>query len=166
MSISEAFMLIVRWLHLTSAVAWIGGSIFYLLVLRPALRRSPGGARAVNAATAAEFRALVETCVYVLIATGVILTFHRLSPGVVGAPYVAILGAKIALSIYMFALVWKRRRRRIPTAEPPAQPNTPPPGTIRKILTAAAGYNAIIILGLAVLLLSDILKTLYELALK
>ena len=111
MSLSEAFLLIVRWLHLVSAAAWVGGSIFYLIVLRPALRRRPEASRLAGTAAATEFRALVDTCVYVLIATGVILTLHRLTPGVVGVPYVAVLGAKIALSIWMFVLAWSRRRR-------------------------------------------------------
>ena len=165
MSLSDTFMLIVRWLHLVSAAAWVGGSIFYLVALRPALRRSEEGSRLINIAAAAEFRALVETCVYVLIATGVILTFHRLTPGVVGAPYVAVLGAKIALSIWMFALAWSRRRRTSVT-EAFREDDTPPTTAFGRIVRAVSGYNTIVVLGLAVFLLSDALKTLFELALK
>lgn len=165
MSLSDIFMLVVRWLHLVSAAAWVGGSIFYLLALRPALRRSAEGSRFINLATAAEFRALVETCVYVLIATGVILTLHRLTPGVVGAPYVAALGVKIALSIWMFALAWSRRRRTSVT-EAFREEQTPSTSKLGKALRAISGYNTIIILGLIVFLLSDLLKTLFELALR
>ena len=165
MSISDVFMLVVRWLHLISAAAWVGGSVFYLVVLRPALRRSPEGSRLINAATASEFRALVETCVYVLIATGVILSLHRLTPGVVGAPYVIVLGAKIALSIWMFALAWTRRKRTSVT-EAFREEQEAPTSALGRILRAMSGYNTIVILGLAVFLLSDLLKTLYELALK
>ena len=165
MSISDVFILVVRWLHLISAAAWVGGSVFYLVVLRPALRRSPEGSRLVNAATASEFRALVETCIYVLIATGVILSLHRLTPGVVGAPYVIVLGAKIALSIWMFALAWSRRKRTSVT-EAFREEQTTPTSALGRILRAMSGYNTIVILGLAVFLLSDLLKTLYELALK
>ncbi|MYC07300.1 MAG: hypothetical protein F4X57_09040 [Chloroflexi bacterium] len=165
MSLSDAFFVVVRWLHLLSAAAWVGGGIFYLLVLRPTLRRSPEGSRLVNAAAASEFRALVETCVYVLIATGVILTLHRLTPGVVGLPYVVTLGVKIALSVWMFALAWSRRKRTSITEA--FREEAPPPTTrLRKTLRAVSGYNTIVILGLAVFLLSDILKTLYELALR
>ena len=165
MSLSETFLLIVRWLHLISAAAWVGGSIFYLIVLRPALRREPQASRFISRAAATEFRALVETCVYVLIATGVILSLHRLTPGVVGAPYVAVLGAKIALSIWMFALAWSRRRRTSVT-EAFREEEAPPETTLGKILRAISGYNTIVILGLVVFLLSDLLKTLYELALR
>ena len=165
MSLTDVFMLVVRWLHLVSAVAWIGGSVFYLIVLRPALRREPQASGLISRAAATEFRALVETCVYVLIATGVILTFNRLTPGVVGAPYVAVLGAKIALSVWMFMLAWSRRRRTSVT-EAFREEEAPPTTTFSKIMHTISGYNAIIILGLVVFLLSDLLKTLFEMALR
>ena len=165
MSLTDIFLLVVRWLHLVSAAAWVGGSIFYLIVLRPALRRSPEGSRLINMATAAEFRALVETCVYVLIATGVILTLNRLTPGVVGAPYVATLGVKIALSVWMFALAWSRRRRTSVT-EAFRDEDAPPTTRLSKALRTVSGYNTIVILGLVVFLLSDLLKTLFEVALR
>ena len=111
MSVSDTFLLVVRWAHLVSAAAWVGGSLFYLLVLRPALRRSPGSSGGVSAAAASDFRALVDTSILVLLVTGVILTFNRLSAGVVGVPYVAVLGIKIALSLWMFILARGRRRR-------------------------------------------------------
>ena len=158
-------MLIVRWLHLVSAAAWVGGSVFYLIVLRPALRRSPEGSRLINAAAAAEFRALVETCIYVLIATGVILSLHRLTPGVVGAPYVIVLGTKIALSVWMFALAWTRRKRTS-VSEAFREEQATPISALGRILRAMSGYNTIVILGLAIFLLSDLLKTLFELALR
>ena len=165
MSLSEAFLLIVRWLHLVSAAAWVGGSIFYLIVLRPALRRRPEASRLASTAAATEFRALVDTCVYVLIATGAILTLHRLTPAVVGVPYVVVLGAKIALSIWMFVLAWSRRRRTS-VMEAFREEEAPPTTSIGKLLRAVSGYNTLIILGLIVFLLSDLLKTLYELALR
>ena len=165
MSLTDIFLLVVRWIHLVSAAAWVGGSIFYLIVLRPALRRSPEGSRLINMATAAEFRALVETCVYVLIATGVILTLNRLTPGVVGAPYVATLGVKIALSVWMFALAWSRRRRTSVT-EAFRDESAPPTTRLSRVLRAVSGYNTIVILGLVVFLLSDLLKTLFEVALR
>ncbi len=164
MSLTELFLLCVRWLHLVSAAAWVGGGIFYLVVLRPAQRRAPD-APGVLAAAATEFRALVDTCVYVLIATGVILTLDRLTPGVVGAPYVIALGAKIALSVWMFTIAWARRKRS-PLLAAFRAPEQPPQGRINKILRAISGYNTLVILGLIVFLISDLLKSLYEIALR
>ena len=111
MSAGDVFLLVVRWLHLISAAAWVGGSLFYLLVLRPAMRRSPEPSGWLNEAAASDFRALVDTSILVLLTTGVILTLNRLTPGVVGAPYVVTLAVKIAMSVWMFALAKGRRRR-------------------------------------------------------
>jgi uncharacterized membrane protein len=163
MTTTDLFLLIVRWLHLISAVAWIGGSLFYLVVLRPALRRDPSSGRTVSEATAGEFRSLVDTAIFVLLATGVILTFNRLTPGVVGAPYGVVLGLKIALSVWMFVMARSRRRR---TALMNAYLDAPeaPKSRLRAVMRAVSGYNSIVILGIIVLLLSDLLKVLYELA--
>ena len=85
--------------------------------------------------------------------------------GVVGVPYVVVLGAKIALSIWMFVLAWSRRRRTS-VMEAFREEEAPPTTSIGKLLRAVSGYNTLIILGLIVFLLSDLLKTLYELALR
>ena len=163
MSVGDVFLLVVRWLHLVSAAAWVGGSLFYLLVLRPALRRSPEPSRALSAAASSEFRALVDTCIFVLLATGIILTVNRLTPGVVGAPYVVTLGVKIALSVWMFVLARDRRRR---TALLSAhQEESPASSRLQKVARAVSGYNAIVILGIIVFLLADLLQALFEMAL-
>ena len=165
MSASDVFLLIVRWVHLIAAAAWVGGSLFYLLVLRPALRRSPEASRGVNPAAASEFRALVDTSIFVLLATGVVLTFDRLTSDVVGVPYVVTLSVKIALSVWMLFMV--RGRRRLAASLRPYL-EAPPTATTRlgRIARAVAGYNAVVILGIAVFLLSDLLKVLFEVALE
>ena len=162
MSAGDVFLLVVRWLHLVSAAAWVGGSLFYLLVLRPALRRS-GDSSGVTESAAVEFRALVDTSILVLLVTGIILTFNRLTPGVVGVPYVVVLGIKIALSLWMFAMARGRRRRQAPL---PQEQTSSAAGGWRRFARAVSGYNTIVILGIVVFLLSDLLKVLFEIALK
>ena len=143
----------------------MGGSIFYLFVLRPALRRSPEAGRKINEATAAEFGTLVDTCIFVILATGVILTFNRLTVGVTGPSYGLVLAAKIALSVWMFILA-RGRRRRTALLDMYRQNPDPPSGRFRQILSALSGYNTIAILGVIVLLLADLLNTLYEVAIR
>ena len=165
MNIGDVFLLLVRWLHVTSAVLWVGGSLFYLLVLRPTLRRGSYGDGALSGALALEFRSLVNTCIFVLILTGVILTFDRLEQGVVGVPYVGTLAAKIALALWMFYLALARRRTGRFTDPPRAME----PGTTfawwRRLARGLSGYNLIAILGVLVFLLADLLKLLFENAL-
>lgn len=163
MSVTDIFLLAVRWLHLVAAAAWVGGSLFYLLVLRPALRRASDTSRAVNTAAASEFRALVDTSIFVLLATGIILSVNRLTPSVVGAPYVIALGVKIALSVWMFVLA-RGRQRRTPLMEAFGERPAPPATRLGKVARAVSGYNTLVILGLIVFLLSDLLKVLFEIA--
>ncbi len=164
MSAGDVFLLVVRWLHLVSAAPWVGGSQIYIFVLRPALRRSPEPSGWLSAAAASEFRALVDTSILVLLTTGVILTLNRLTPGVVGAPYVVTLGIKIALSVWMFILA-RGRRRRTALLDAYRQPPEPATSRLRGFVRAVSGYNAIVILGIVVFLLSDLLKVLFEMAL-
>ncbi len=154
-------MLVVRWLHVVSAVAWVGGSVFYLLVLRPASRRHPRAAELLGEA-AIEFRALVDTCIIVLVVTGGVLTFHRLESASVGTTYVLVLAAKVALAAAMFALAW--RRRRTVTSVAPELRTDRPPGRLAGVSRALSGYNLIAILGVLVFLLADLLAALYEIA--
>ena len=164
MSISDIFLLVVRWLHLIAAAAWVGGSIFYLVVLRPALRRSPDVSRQVNDVAAREFRALVDTSIFVLPATGIILTVNRLTPNTVGSAYVIALGVKIALSVWMFVLA-RQRQRRTPLLESVTTDVPEAVSGFSKVARAVSGYNSIVILGVIVFLVSDLLKVLFELTL-
>ncbi len=142
------FRVAIRWLHLVAAVAWIGGSLFYLAALGPA-------AKALNvdvrSAIDRRFRDLVQLCILILLVTGAIETFDRLQlePG---PAYAITLGIKVALAIWMFVVAQdlaNRARRRI----------------IERRLGAAAAQPRggvpswlILALGFAVLLLSDVLK--------
>ena len=129
------------------------------------MRRSPEAGRKINEATAAEFGTLVDTCIFVILATGVILTFNRLTAGVTGPSYGLVLAAKIALSVWMFILA-RGRRRRTALLDMYRQNPDPPSGRFRKILSALSGYNTIAILGVIVLLLADLLNALYEVAIR
>ena len=162
MSASDVFLLVVRWLHLVSAAAWVGGSLLYLVVLRPALRRSPESPRAIQTASAAEFRTVVDISIFVLVATGIILAFNRLTEDAIGVPYVTTLGVKIALSAWMFVLALDRRRRMIP-ANPPSATPSPASTKLGKIGRALSGYNGIVVLGIVVFFLSDLLRLLFDL---
>ena len=137
-------------------------------MLRPVQRRSAadttGAMKSVFASAATEFRALVDTCIIVLLATGIILTLNRLTPGVVGVPYAIALGVKITLSAWMFVLA-RGRRRRTPLMEAYAERTDAPERRLGRVIHAVSGYNSLVILGIVVFLVSDLLKVLFELAL-
>ena len=158
MSFTEALILVIRWMHAIAAVAWVGGGLFYLLVLRPNL--SKGDDASENRRRIGEqFRGLVNTAIAVLLVTGVIMTLSRLTSNVVGPAYIAVLVVKIVLALYMFYLV-----RFLRSKSYPHDPEGEVRG-LRKITSALSGATAVTVMGVAVFMLADVLKTLVEIGL-
>src|SRR6266700_6765817 len=95
--------LIVRFAHILAAATWVGGSILYLVVVMPALRKGDP-APAVAAQVAALFRRLVNICIGVLLLTGAFLVFDRLTQTTLGLPYLVVLVLKVAAALGMCVL--------------------------------------------------------------
>jgi putative copper export protein len=161
MSILDWILVAIRWGHALAAVAWVGGGMFYILVLRPSFRRRPPTAEA-GQAIEAEFRGLVNTAIGVLLVTGAVLAASRLTSEAVTIPYVAVLAVKVALALYMFYVV-----RFLPVRGGRAYPEEPGSAggwlpRLRNLLTSA---TAVLIVGVVVFGLSDVLGLLFEKAL-
>jgi uncharacterized membrane protein len=154
MTVLDWILLLIRWAHALGAVAWVGGGIFYLMVLRPALRRT-GPDPEVNRTIGQEFRGLVNTAIVVLVVTGAILTASRLTLDTVTPPYVAVLVLKITLALYMMAVVRFRRPREAGQQAQPARPGA----RIREALT---GPTALLLIGVIIFGLADVLAALFE----
>ena len=164
MSVGDVFLLIVRWIHLVAAAAWVGGSVFYLLILRPVSNRTSGGSNESISAVAAEFRGLVDICIVALVATGAILSLERLAGGVADVPFAVTLGVKAFLTVWMFYLTYSLRRRRDLGSSSAIDAPVFPILTNR-LAGLLDRHSLIVILGVVVFLVSDLLKVLYEIAL-
>ena len=149
----------IRWGHAVSAVAWVGGGIFYLMVLRPAIRQSQGLPKDTGRAIGVEFRGLVSTAIAVLLITGVILSASRLTEDVITSPYVVVLVVKIALALYMFYVVRFMRQDSYP------EDRTLGDSRWQRLSGRLTGTTAILVTGILVIGLSDILDGLLENAL-
>ena len=149
----------IRWGHAVSAVAWVGGGIFYLMVLRPAIRQSQGLPKDTGRAIGVEFRGLVSTAIAVLLITGVILSASRLTEDVITSPYVVVLVVKIALALYMFYVVRFMRQDSYP------EDRTLGDSRWQRLSGRLTGTTAILVTGIVVIGLSDILDRLLENAL-
>ena len=156
MSVTDVLLLAIRWIHVVSAVAWVGGGIFYVLVLRPNLKSSPEGSDLALRRIGEQFRHLVNTAIAVLLVTGIILTLSRLTSDHGGMPYVVVLVIKIGLALYMFYLV-RFLRLRIYSVEVHA-------GTSRlqRLTGLFTGATTVLVMGVIVFLLADILQALVE----
>jgi uncharacterized membrane protein len=94
---------LIRVAHILAGAAWVGGSLFYLVVVQPALRTF-GPAPALAAKIADLFRRMVNICVGVLLLTGGYLVFDRLTQTTLGSSYLLVLGIKIVVALSMFIL--------------------------------------------------------------
>ena len=160
MDITDLFHLFVRWTHLVSAGAWVGGSIFWILVLNPSTRQFDSDfIRRLQSQISTEFRGLVDTCIFVLLTTGAIMTFNRLTPGNIGYQYALILGLKIIFVAIMFYLI--RAKRQSKTTRAKTNPDDTPKGSLTQFTKIATSYNLVLLLGLLVYLLSDLLNMIY-----
>ena len=159
MGVLDWILVVIRWGHAVSAVAWVGGGIFYLMVLRPAIRRSKGLPPETGAAIGEEFRGLVATAIAVLLLTGVILSVARLTGEGATVPYAIVLGVKIALALFMFYVVRVVRRGNYEAQE------TPETGVVRRAIRKATSPMALLLIGVVVIGLSDVLDALFESAL-
>ena len=151
---SDWMMLIVRWAHAIGAVAWIGGSAFFAFVLRPVEKANPDLVRPVLRPLGSVYRELVDISVIVIIITGLVLMFDRLTGNDATAAWFIVLGVKLALAIWMFYLVWHFRQSDF---DPTEQPQT-----LSDRLSWLIGYNAMVMFGVIVFLLASILRVLFE----
>ena len=159
MGVLDWILVVIRWGHAVSAVAWVGGGIFYLMVLRPAVRRSQGLPSETGTAIRDEFRGLVVTAIAVLLLTGVILSVARLTGEGATVPYAIVLGVKIALALFMFYVVRIVRRGDY---NPPDDQQT---GILRRAVGRATSPMALLVIGVVIIGLSDVLDGLFENAL-
>ena len=153
-AVGDWIMLIVRWAHAIGAVAWIGGSAFFAFVLRPVERANPDLVRPVLRPLGSVYRELVDISVIVIIITGLVLMFDRLTGNDATAAWLIVLGVKLALAIWMFYLVWHFRQSDFDPTEQPEE--------LAARLSWLIGYNAMVFFGVIVFLLASILRVLFE----
>ena len=74
----DFFHVFVTWIHIIASVIWIGGSIFYFLILNPVLNTVLGSSNEVTRIIGKEFSSIVKICISALIVSGVIMLLNRL----------------------------------------------------------------------------------------
>ena len=156
-ALGDALRVALRWTHAVATAAWVGGSLFYLVALRPVLR-STGAGPQVEGAIAGRFREVVEASLVALVVTGALLTFDRLSSGAASTAYVAVLGVKVLLALAMCWLAWElgwAGRRR-----------TAAPSPARWLRGWLSPTRLVLALGLTVVLLASVLRQVFEAGLR
>ena len=104
MDIAAIARMLLRLAHAIAAALWLGGGAYWLLALRPALRSADPQAREIGRAAQAEFGEWASVATIILIATGVVMSFDRLTNGRGSNVYVVLLGIKIVAAVAAFWL--------------------------------------------------------------
>lgn len=117
MDVPTVARVLLRLAHGLASVLWLGGAAYYLLALRPQVKQADPAVRDVVRAAQKEFGEWASVATLIMVATGVVLMFDRLTDGQGTATYVALLGLKIISAVIAFWMVSSisRRRRRQPT---------------------------------------------------
>ena len=151
----DGLIVLVRWLHALGAVAWIGGSVFFALIVRPAQRVDPDGVGAVIGRFVGPYRELVDVSIITIVVTGLILMFERLTGDDATVAYFTVLSAKIVIAGWMFYMVWSLRK----TGFVPEDRSG-----ITQRLSWLFGYNALLLGGVVVFLMAGVLRAIFETA--
>lgn len=98
--------IILIWIHLLAAVAWIGGMVFLSLILMPVLKQAgfSGERRALFHSLARRFRLLVWASITTLLATGSVLLVSRAGSLSDAATWPFVMTLKLALVALLIAL--------------------------------------------------------------
>jgi uncharacterized membrane protein len=156
--LSGPFQVVILWAHALAAATWVGGSLFYAVALNPALAELGRTTERVSLVAAAgrEFREVVRLAILIFAVTGFILAFSRLSQPRVTLAYVAVLAAKVVLSLWMFWLAGRIGLPRVVTTAGPSDQSA----------WWRQPQSLILLLGAVVYLLSLTLRVLYEQAIE
>jgi hypothetical protein len=99
-ALAEGLLVVLRWLHAAATIVFLGWSAVLWL---------DGPPRGDVPAARQRFKEITELSLLVLLATGAVLTFDRLSHGA-GGIYAGVLALKVAFAAvtYQFAFRWRR----------------------------------------------------------
>lgn len=124
MPAGDWFLLSLRVAHALAAMVWLGGGVYYLLAVRPASREADPPPRAFISAAHGYFGEWAQVATMVMVVTGGILVFDRLSNGSAGLTYVVLMAAKILAALVAFWMAGVRPVRRAARAGRRAAPET------------------------------------------
>lgn len=111
MTAIEILRLLLRLAHALAAALWLGGGAYYALALRPQLRDADPARQALAREAQRAFGEWAATLTLVMIVTGVILLYDRLTDGQGTLVYVIVLGVKIVAALTAFWLTGVFTRR-------------------------------------------------------
>ncbi len=166
MSTLDLLRVALRWVHLTAAVVWIGGTLFYILAIQPSVdtAEKAAGWQRIRQGVERQFHEIVQVCIWTFFISGAILTYDRLTSVNPGLDYIAALVVKVLLVLWMVYISGGLRRSG---ARKPINSANKSASTARGVFRRLRSpVVQVALIGIVVLLLADLLKVLAENALR
>lgn len=150
-SITELLIIIVRWVHISSAVIWVGGGMFYLIAIRPINRVSNKNLNELIKLINKNFANISDISILSLTSTGAIIMLNALLQPNLSLLYVTILTTKLFLAVLIFAITINKNR--------PTKYKFKTNKETNKFLRPFTNYTFVTITGILIIILSDILRS-------
>ena len=101
--------LLIRWLHVTAAVVWIGGNLILAMVIVPYFKKSAAPVERIRILTriGKQFEPIVWVCVIILIFSGLFNVFRAVGGDTEAVKlFMRTLGIKLILFLILAILTW------------------------------------------------------------
>ena len=144
-----------------AAAIWIGTNIVQMIFGKSTITMNRSSKKQLEMHQFGRvFKPLVDICIVVLIATGAIIVFNRLTSNDITIAYVVTLGIKVALTAWMFILLHAERRQMASIGN--LDKKYDQSGWFNRTKFLLSGYNGLTVVGIVVFFLSELLRSLYE----
>ena len=147
---------VILGIHLTAIAAWLGGMLFFLLVLRPALKTMSNPE--ISKGIGRIYQEVSEISLWIVIGSGLLLSLDRLLLANIQASYLVVLSVKVMLVVWIVLIamnLWGRASRARPVGEIK-------PSVQNRVLRALGSTNTQLILAVLVIFLAEILRVIYN----
>ena len=150
-SITDILLIIVRWIHICSAVVWVGGGMFYLIAIRPIIYVPNKNLNELIKIINKNLTNISDIAILSLTSTGAIIMLNALLKQNSTLLYVYILSIKLFLSVLIFAITINKNRSIKYKISSHKKPN--------RLLRPFTNYTFVTLTGILIILLSDILRS-------
>lgn len=151
-SIADILLLIVRWIHISTAVIWVGGCIFYLIAVRPIKYTANRNLNETIPSINKNLTHISDISILSLTSTGTIIMLNALLQQNLTALYISILVIKLFLSVLIFTITINKKRV--------SKYKVLSDKTSNRIFKPFTNYTFITLTGMVIIILSDILRSL------
>ena len=149
--LTDILIIFVRWIHIISAVIWVGTGVLYLITIRPLEHTPNHNWNVLIKKVRSNLANIYDIAILSLTSTGAIIMLDALLKPDLSLFYISILAIKLSLVILIFTITITKNRTtkyKIPVTH-----------KTNKFLRPFTNYTFVTLTGILIIILSDILNT-------